>query len=407
MTDPPKDQYSAAEQGLGYIYQPRFALLRLLRLPESTSLLIEKDDDLDFVDQNGVKTLSSLKHKAVGDRLADLSTDFWKSVRIWLARYDRDGRADANLRFFLFTTGTVSDKSFLRFFLDDPAPRGDDTVPLSKLASDALKKTESQLITAIANELNELSEAEKDDFLSRITIFHANPRIADVPSVIKDQHMRSVRREFREAIFERIEGWWNDTVISLLTGRRTEPIYGYEISDKLSAIADEYKADNLPITLRGKTPPVEIDADGDTRLFVVQLRAIGIGSNRIRHAILDYYRAYEQRSAWARENLLVAGELEEYEDRLVDEWSRYRDVVFESLDDDTAETVLLEAGKALYQWADIESGNINALRIRERVSEPYVVRGGFHILANTLPSPRVYWHPQFLSRIGQVLGAAP
>jgi hypothetical protein len=48
------DQYSAGEQGLGYIYQPRFALLRLLQLPESTSVLIEKDDALDFVDQGGV-----------------------------------------------------------------------------------------------------------------------------------------------------------------------------------------------------------------------------------------------------------------------------------------------------------------------------------------------------------------
>jgi hypothetical protein len=53
------------------------------------------------VDQGGVKTLASLKHKAVGNRLTDLSTDFWKSVRIWLARYSRDGRREASLRFFL------------------------------------------------------------------------------------------------------------------------------------------------------------------------------------------------------------------------------------------------------------------------------------------------------------------
>ena len=72
MTDMNNNQYSAAEQGLGYIYQPRFALLRLLRLPESTSILIEKDDDLDFVDKDGVKTLASLKHKAAGNRLTGL-----------------------------------------------------------------------------------------------------------------------------------------------------------------------------------------------------------------------------------------------------------------------------------------------------------------------------------------------
>ncbi len=89
MTDSVTDKYSASEQGLGYIYQPRLALLRLLDMPENTAVLLEKDDDLDFVDKDGIKSLASLKHKAAGDRLTDLSTDFWKSVRIWLARYKR------------------------------------------------------------------------------------------------------------------------------------------------------------------------------------------------------------------------------------------------------------------------------------------------------------------------------
>lgn len=100
MVEKSTDNYSAGEQGLGYIYQPRFALLQLLKLPEETSFLIEKDDDLDFLDENGIKTLSSLKHKAIGERLTDLDTDFWKSIRIWLARYKRDDRINSNLRFF-------------------------------------------------------------------------------------------------------------------------------------------------------------------------------------------------------------------------------------------------------------------------------------------------------------------
>jgi hypothetical protein len=112
----------------------------------------------------------------------------------------------------------------------------------------------------------------------------------------------------------------------------------------------------------------------------------------------------KQRSVWARENLLVSGELEEYEDRLVDEWSRYRDVVFEHLNDESADDILRDAGKALYLWADMESGNIGSLRIRERVTEPYVVRGGFHILANARPLPRVHWHPRFMTRIRELLG---
>lgn len=407
MAGTSSDKFSAGEQGLGYIYQARLALLQLLRLPEETSVLLEMDDDLDFVDSNGTKSLASLKHKAVGDRLTDLSTDFWKSVNIWLVRYKRDGRAASNLRFFLFTTGTVSDESFLARLLPDQPNSSTNDKTLAELADAALAKSESKLIAPIAEAFNELSENEKEDFLERILILDGSPRITDIPALIKDQQMRSIRREHREFVFERLEGWWIDAVIKQLTNARPDGIFGNEVSDKLSNFAEEYKADNLPITFRGKMPSDEIDTDSDPRLFVAQLREIGISSNRIRSAILDYYRAFEQRSAWARENLLALGEVEEYEDRLADEWDRYKEVAFEKVQDDSAEEALREAGTTLYNWADFETGKIDSLRIRARVTEPYVLRGSFHLLADTSPAPRIYWHPRFLERLGKVLGVAP
>jgi len=404
MTAKSTDKFSAGEQGLGYLYQARLALLQLLQFPEDTSIFLEKDDDLDFIDDDGGKSLASLKHKAIGDRLTDLSSDFWKSVNIWLARYKRDGRAASNLQFFLFTTGTVSPDSFLARLLTDPPTPSDDATTLTELAEVALAKSTSKLVAPIATEFNELIDSEKQDFLERILIFDSSPRIDDIPTLIRDQHMRSIRREHREFVFERLEGWWSDVVIKQLTGARPDGIFGYEVSDKLSSFAEEYKVDSLPITFRGKVPADEIDTDADPRLFVAQLREIGISSNRIRSAILDYYRAFEQRSAWARENLLVLGEVEDYEDRLTDEWSRYKDVAFESLTDDSAEETLREAGATLYRWAEFETGKIDSLRIRARVTEPYVLRGSFHILADGTPEPKVYWHPKFLDRLGKVLG---
>lgn len=361
MADNRTDQFSAGEQGLGYLYQPRLALLQLLQLPEDTSVFVEKDDDLDFVDVGGKKTLGSLKHKADGERLTDLSTDFWKSVRIWLTRYEENGRLESTHRFYLFTTNEVSNTSFLRSFLPTSGVRAIDEEPLFSLANAALAETKSEFIRKVANKLHSLNEAEQMDFWERVVIFDRSPRIDDIPALIKDRHMRSIKREFRTPIFERLEGWWHDTVLRLLTGKRSLPIHGYEVSDTLTALADEYKSDNLPITFRGKMPEAEIDIENDGRLFVRQLREIGISSARIRNAILDYYRAYEQRSAWTRQNLLVSTELEEYEDRLEDEWSRYRDVVFETLDQYTAESVYARGwpeavpmggpGKRKYQYA--------------------------------------------------------
>lgn len=406
MAEASHDKYSAGEQGLGYIYQGRLALYQMLQLPERTVVFLEKDDDVDFEDGDGGKSLASLKHKAEGERLTDLSMDFWKSVRIWLVRYKRDDRAKSTLRFFLFTTAKVGGGSFLTRFLPDFVADADDDKLPREAAEDALARSKSASIAAIAAEFNELTDAEKDDFLARIQIFDASPRIGDIPKLVKEGPMRSIRPAHRDAVFERLEGWWNDQVIRLLTGARTEGIPGDEISEKIFSLSEEYRSDNLPITFLGKEPPDGIDIDEDSRQFVRQLREIGISKNRIYSAILDFYRAFEQRSEWARESLLVPGELERYEDRLVDEWRRFKDVVFEELDENSAEDMLQRAGKELYRWADLESGKIHSLRIRERVTEPYVTRGSFHILANAARAPRIYWHPRFLERIGKALEVA-
>ncbi|KGK59327.1 hypothetical protein NC00_03100 [Xanthomonas cannabis pv. phaseoli] len=400
------DKYSAGEQGLGYIYQGRLALYQMLQLPESTTVFLEKDDDVDFEDGSAGKSLASLKHKAEGERLTDLSTDFWKSVRIWLNRYKRDDRAKSDLRFFLFTTAKVGAASFLTRFLVSYAGNVDYDKSTRELADDALAKSKSESIATITEEFNELTKSEKEDFLARIQIFDRSPRIGDIPKLVREGPMRIIRPANRDAVFERLEGWWNDQIIRLLTGLRTEGIPGNEISEKMFALSEEYKSDNLPITFLGKMPAEGIDIDNDSRPFVWQLREIGISNDRIHSAILDFYRAFEQRSEWARENLLVPGELDRYEDRLIDEWKRFKDVVFEELDEDSAEDALKRAGRDLYKWADLESGKIHSLRIRERVSEPYVTRGSFHLLANTRHAPRIYWHPRFLERVSKALGVA-
>lgn len=403
MVEEKADKFAAGEQGLGYIYQGRFALLRLFELSEDTVVFLEKDDDVDFLDAKGRKTLGSLKHKAVSDKLSDLSVDFWKSVNIWLNRYIKHGCEISNFQFFLFTTSKISKSSFLNRLSGYRHNDSEENTTLLEDVEAVLGKTKSKTILPISVMFNKLSESQKEDFLERIQIFEECDRITDIPKIIRSEHMRSIRRENREAIFERLEGWWTEVVIDHLNGGRPEGISGNEVSDKLTNIAEEYTADNLPITFLDKSPEGEIDADADPRIFVRQLREIGVSPDRIRRAILDYYRAFEQRSAWARENLLISGEIEQYEERLADEWSRYKDVIFEDLTDQSAEEVLRKAGSELYKWAEFETGKIAALRIRKKVTEPYVVRGSFHILADGKPEPTVYWHPKFIERLSEVL----
>jgi len=390
-----RDQFSAGEQALGYLYQVRFALLQMMQLPEEAACFIEKDDDLDFSDPGEGQRLASLKHKAPGDRLTDLSPDFWKSVRIWLARYKDIPSGGDSPTFFLFTTGTVAVGSFLENFLPGATKPPD----LADLADATLATTESKMLLSIKDLFDQLDSNEKQDFLSRITIFDQQIRIRDIPAAVMDR-MRPVRPDFRRNVYQRFEGWWVNVAIELMTGQRTEPAYGREVSEMLASFADQFKTDNLPIDFCGKEPPEGVHPEEDDRMFVQQLRALGLKTDRIRRAILDYYRAFEQRGSWAREHVTVSGEVEQYDDRLVDEWDRYRAIVCEALGDESPEEALVAAGNGLLNW--VETNESSRLRIRLAVTEAYVMIGSYHILANERPTPRVHWHPRFIERLQEI-----
>jgi hypothetical protein len=394
---PPTDnQFSAGEQALGYLYQFRYALLQALRLPEETVCFIEKDDDIDFSDPEEGRILASLKHKAPGDTLTDLSPDFWKSVRIWLDYYLRTNISTEPVSFFLFTTGKVVQGSLLEAF--HPNTKKDKDLP------DRIRKvlagSESKLIKKTTDLLGKLPVDEWPDFFRRITIFDSQERIQDIPALIMAERFRPIREQFRVPVYERLEGWWNHACIDLLTNKRIEPIRGLEVSEKLAAVAEEFREDNLPIDFEHAEPEDGVSPDTDDRYFVRQLRAIGLKSERIRRAILDYYRAFEQRNSWLREMADLSGELEDYDDRLVDEWNRLREIIFEDLEDDSPEDLLQITGRELINR--LSTSDHSNLRIRPQVTATFVTMGSYHMMAND-ETPRVHWHPRFEQRMKEIL----
>ena len=169
----------------------------------------------------------------------------------------------------------------------------------------------------------------------------------------------------------------------------------------MTSLAEEYKLDNLPITWRDSMPE-NINPDGDSRRFVKQLKLVNISTNRIQSAIIDYYRAFEQRAEWLRQHLVLSSEIVSFETRLIDELARFKDILIDDYEDINAEKEMVKIGKKLYRWVELETGNYPSLRLRERVSEPYVVRGGYHILAHSKDSD-VGWHPEFNERLRLLL----
>jgi hypothetical protein len=392
------DKFSAPQQALGYMFQPRYALLRLLQMPEDTTCLLEADDDVDFSDPQEGKLLASLKHKAPGDKLTDLSPDFWKSVRIWVKYFNKNKNEVSSTAFFLITTGEVQVRSFLANFLANQT----DKISREELAEKAMnliQASDSKLLAKTLKELEALSDSDRQVFFTRITIFDCQERIDQIPEKIMDR-MRAVRPMYRQPVLERLEGWWNEQCVNLMTRKRVEPLRGGEVSEMLAHISEQFREDNLPLDFFDAEPEEGVDPERDGRIFVRQLREIGLKSDRIRRGILDYYRAFEQRSAWARENITLTGEVEKYDDRLVDEWLRVKEVICDQLDEGCTESALQHAGNKIY--TELSSGMNPNLRIRPQVTAPYVTVGSYHLLANE-SVPRVHWHPQFLERVEAIL----
>jgi hypothetical protein len=142
-----------------------------------------------------------------------------------------------------------------------------------------------------------------------------------------------------------------------------------------------------------------VDASGyQDRPFVHQLRLIEIGNARIFHAIRNFFRAFEQRSRWIREDLLLVGELERYEDRLIEEWDILFEQMRDELGDSASEHAKKEAANTLYKWVETATHQ----QIRPGVTEPSISRGTYQLLSD---SQRVGWHLEFKERLRQLLEA--
>ncbi|MCY6494603.1 ABC-three component system protein [Leptolyngbya sp. GGD] len=387
--------FSAGSQALGYLYQARYALFLALSNPEEYNLSIEGLDDITFEEDGAPRELLQLKHHQSPGNLTDSSSDLWKTLRIW-STYLKEGQVmlpGASLT--IITTNEAPTGSIAAMLRP-----GDGRNPKSAL--DALLKvseeSDNKKLQSSFAAFKELTTKEREILVDSIQILDCSPNIVDTEPKIKSL-LKGVRREHRSSVYERLEGWWFKKVVLHLSENSEELISGFEIHDKLCEINDQFKPEALPIDYLDYQPTELPDPNSDNRQFVAQLRAIAIQNKRIEKAILDYYRAFEQRSRWVREDLIVSNDLEVYEKKLVDEWERY----YLMLEDEMEETGDEEArhrsmGRKLYNWMEQEAD----YRIRQLVSEEFIMRGSYHMLADKTP-PSIHWHPKFVERLSQIL----
>lgn len=387
--------FSAAPSATGYLFQCRYALLeslRRLRKNENFAVSVETLDDVVF-EKSGeaVDLLQTKHHVARTADLTDASPDIWKTFRVW-CEYLENGSIPEDSTFFLITTSCAPEGSasyYLRIGESRDVVKAIER--LNATAESSTNKTNTRAYKVFRN----LSAEKKRNFLEAVIVLDNAPVISDLDGLLKEELFHAVEPRFLDSFVSRIEGWWFRRVINQLARNTSEPILSEELLAEEGRLREQFKQDNLPVD--DDIMNATVDASGyQDRTFVHQLRLIEIGNRRIFYAIRNYFRAFEQRSRWVREDLLFVGELDRYEDRLVEEWELLFEAMKDDLGNDAAEEAKKKAAQALYKW--VETGSHRS--IRAGVTEPCIARGTYQILADKL---RVGWHPEFLKRLKKLL----
>lgn len=386
MTD-----FSAVASALGYLYQPRYALLMLLRGNIKTELHIEKFDDLSLSEKGKIKNLSQLKHRKSGS-LTDSSSDLWKTLRVWAETY-KAGNIDLDtVQLTIITTANAPKNSIASLLMSEGRNPEEARTRLDKIA----ETSNSDTLEKAFQSYQKLSPEEKLDLLKQVVIYSNSSDIVDVKKDILNELKHVTRRKYLKPFLERLEGWWNEEILEHLYNDASEPIKYPTLEAKLDDLREQFLSENLPIDYRTFMPSAITQKDAKNRTFVKQLELICLSQPRIFSAIRDYYRAYHQVSRWRRESLLNLNEFEDYRERLREEWERHFDEMNETLGKTPDKESKISAGKKLYRWAEFEANDC----IRTNCTEPYVSRGTYQMLAE---EKDVGWHPDFLEELKEIL----
>lgn len=399
MTSQPSSSFSAADTMLGYLYQVRCALLwtlRRLKIDAEFLVGVETLDDVAFETIGGDPTelLQTKHHRRGTGSLTDASPDLWKTLRIWF-----EGAASKTIprtaRLCLVTTGIAPDTSAASRLRID----GRD-VSAAQQALDATAASSGSATNAPAYQAYLAAlPAERTAILERVVVLDASPAVDDLDGELRQEVYWAAGKEHHTAFLERLEGWWFRCVLRQLGDALTNRIGSVEVEAQMSDLREQFKQEALPID----DDLLEFALDDSTRdahassMFVRQLELVRAGKRRIAAAVRDYYRAFEQRSRWLRDDLVVGMDLHKYERHLLEEWELVFEAMRDELGDAAAEDAKVTAAQSVLKWAERTS-----FPIRPQVLEPFVCRGSLHMLSDEL---RIGWHPEFRDRLALLLAS--
>ena len=389
-----RSKYSAAAPLIGYLYQCRLALLETLkRLKNNPSLTIaiETLDDVVFETEGNSKEIIQVKHhinrKA---NLTDASSDLWKTFRIWCDLYFGEILQNDTTLYIMTTAKAPEGSAAYYLKAEDRDIVNAERLLLQTAQTSVNKENEDAYFKFLA-----LTSESRCELLESVFILDQCPLNKDIDHHLKKEVWGACHRSNIDQFLIYLEGWWFKRILKSLEMEQSGYILGEEMDSYFDELREQFKSDALPIHDELKTATVDQEFY-QNYTFVHQLKLIEIGAKRIAIAVNNFYRAFEQRSRWIREDLILVGDIEDYEKLLVEEWEIHFETMCENLGEDVAEREKIRAAKTIFDWFEKDA----SIPIRPRCNEPFITRGSYHILSDR---QKVGWHPEFRTRLKHLL----
>lgn len=383
--------FGAAGSMVGYLYQVRLALLWAIRRSRTSDFTvnIETLDDVSFEVAGQPDAVLQTKHSLNKTaNLTDLSSEVWKTLRIWLVGLTSGEVPSKTARFLIATADVPAGSACAALGIEEA---GRDVAEAAKrLKHAATTSTNGELKDAFDAYLA-LDEAAREALLARVYVVPSQPNAAAIEAHLQSE-LYHVSLHHQALSVQMLEGWWFKRTLHELV-HPGGGILRAEIDAQITEIQESLKADSLPIDGELDSLMVALDQlpEFSNHPFYKQVELVGGSQVRIRNAITSYLQAFRQRSLWTRNDLLFDTDLQKYDQRLHTEWELQFAQACDELGVNPSEESMARAGRAILKWA--EDAHVP---IRSGLNIPWVCRGSLHMLADDI---RLGWHPDFRTRL--------
>lgn len=393
--------HSAIESDLGYYYQGMYALVILLQSQnDEAKISLETNDDI-YV-EGEYPTLYQIKHRSKERKsLTIKSVDLWKTLLIW---FKETNKVDS--KFVLVTCDYLEDDSILLELTKEKREISEVKEHLLQEAERVVKERREYEEKVEKGEIKKQKEPphekrinackmilglkmeELDYILNNAYILHSEFKIDRIEEKISSLVSSIIPKQIRSNIVQRLLEWWNYRCVKSMIRSEYTHIDKCEVQAKMVELITQEKVEKFPLI---NVRPNEDEIDkfrANNLLMLKQIDLINGEEIRKKKALLNSWKASNQRAAWIKDDLSKAFDLEEYENELIEVWEYRFNMIKSKVD---YENNKVNYGLELYDWI-YDSAKDDIDTVDDNLQKKYIVHGTYQILANVL---KVGWHGDY------------